>query len=243
MESLLCPTELRNALAKALFEAPFLSAGSVAFVPSHLMCTLPFNTRTALVVDVGVQETVLFPVSMQMPAESCTHESRAPNFKVTEGVVMLNQWESTPVSTLAVEESIKSLMLRKGQVRTSDNTLRSFSDADVPLFDKLRMAEDICSRFCFATTRTRGLLLQANMLDDSQPIETPPPDFELAFGTEMLIVPGYVRYNARIRSSTFQMCFREAAAECLFQRDSDSPSVPEAISKCILKVTTYLHEL
>lgn len=67
VENLLCPTEWRNSVAKALFEAPALSAGSIAFVPSHLMCTLPFNTKSALVVDVGAQETVLLPVRCFIP--------------------------------------------------------------------------------------------------------------------------------------------------------------------------------
>ncbi|KAH7731073.1 actin [Aphelenchoides avenae] len=201
VESLLCPTESRNALAKALFEAPALSAGSIAFVPSHLMCTLPFNTKNALVVDVGAHETVLLPVS--------------------EGVVMLSNWECTPASTLAVEDAVTSLMLKKGRVRIQDGSLRPFAVSDLQLFRKLCLAEDICFRFCFVTTRQRGLRLQANLIDDSAPIDEPPPDVEVTFGTEMLVIPGYIR---------------EVAAECLFERVPDSASLPEAILKCVQRL-------
>lgn len=33
---------------------------------------------------------------------------------------------------------------------------------------------------------------------------------------------------------------REAAAECLFERDADSPSLPEAILRCVQKVSPHL---
>lgn len=108
---------------------------------------------------------------------------------------MLNNWECTSLSTIAVEDAVASLMLKKGRVRIYDGSFRPFTESDLQLFRKLRLAEDICFRFCFVTTRQRGLRLQANFADDTVPIDEPPPDVEVTFGTEMLVIPGYVRYD------------------------------------------------
>lgn len=64
IESVLTPTKVRNAIAKAFFECPSLLPHSILFAPSHLLCTFPFNTKNCLVVDVGVEETVMFPVNI-----------------------------------------------------------------------------------------------------------------------------------------------------------------------------------
>lgn len=63
VESVLTPKKVRNAIAKALFECPSLLPHSVLFAPSHLLCTFPFNAKNCLVVDIGVEETVILPVN------------------------------------------------------------------------------------------------------------------------------------------------------------------------------------
>lgn len=63
VESLLNPTKMRNLIAKILFECPSLGTPSILFAPSHLLNTLPFNAKIALVIDVGYKEAVIFPVS------------------------------------------------------------------------------------------------------------------------------------------------------------------------------------
>jgi actin-related protein 10 len=59
-ESVLCPTNIRETLAKVLvcdFEV-----SSVFFVPSHLVVLATLSQETALVVDIGYKEAVVIPV-------------------------------------------------------------------------------------------------------------------------------------------------------------------------------------
>ena len=72
VESLLTPTKQRDAIARALFECPSLSPHSILFAPSHLLASFPYNARSCLVMDVGVRETVLFPVGYAYSAQAVT---------------------------------------------------------------------------------------------------------------------------------------------------------------------------
>lgn len=81
VESVLCPTEFRETLAKVLFQ--HFEVPSVLFAPSHLLSCFPLGTQNVLVVDVGYSETLVLPVF--------------------EGVPMLNCWEASPVGAKAVQ--------------------------------------------------------------------------------------------------------------------------------------------
>uniref|UniRef100_A0A914DIW8 Actin-related protein 10 n=1 Tax=Acrobeloides nanus TaxID=290746 RepID=A0A914DIW8_9BILA len=209
VESLLSPEDVRDAIAKSLFESPSLGTPSILFAPSHLLCTFPFNAKVALVVDVGYNEAVLFPV--------------------WETIVMLNNWQAGPLGSARVEQNIQKLLLKLAKIRCYDNSVRQFEERDLELIEKNYILEDICVRFCFATTRERGLKIQLNAIDNSIQIDASPPDVELPFGTEMLILPGYIR---------------EAAAEVIFTHgDVDSRSLPQLILDTVVKCPVDLRKV
>lgn len=60
VESIFCPTEIRETLAKALFH--HFEVSSLYFVPVHLVALSTFAIDTALVVDLGFKETTIMPV-------------------------------------------------------------------------------------------------------------------------------------------------------------------------------------
>uniref|UniRef100_A0A183BV27 Actin-related protein 10 n=1 Tax=Globodera pallida TaxID=36090 RepID=A0A183BV27_GLOPA len=210
VESLLAPAWQRNAVARALFECPALAVHSVLFAPSHLLCTFPFNSKTCLVVDLGADEAVLFPVA--------------------EGVLMLNHLEtsSSPCAT-ALEQNVRRLMVRFGRLRIGDDDTegRVFSEAELDRADKMRLWEDVAVRFCFATTAARGKRIQSHLANPEENAfdgSAAAPGVELQFGTShLLTVPGIVR---------------EGAAEILFSAgdEEDVRSVPQMILDCVANV-------
>ncbi|XP_044728651.1 actin-related protein 10 [Chrysoperla carnea] len=88
VESLLCPTIFRDTLAKVLF--CHFEVGSIIWLPSHLVCLSTLNVETAIVLDVGYKEAVLFPIY--------------------QGVPLLNAWQALPLGSLAVHSQIKAIL-------------------------------------------------------------------------------------------------------------------------------------
>ncbi|KAI6217573.1 hypothetical protein M3Y99_01762000 [Aphelenchoides fujianensis] len=162
------------------------------------MHAIAHNVDTCLLIDTGVTETQLFPI--------------------VDRLLLLLDFAATPCSTSTVEARIEELMLEHGRVVEHDGAERTLTAHDLELFKRLRAAEDICHRFCFATTRERGLKLQEHFEDQTAEIETPPPAVKLTFGNEMLLVPGIVR---------------EGAAEVVFTHNQDIPSIPQLVANFI----------
>ncbi|KAI6236475.1 BMA-ARP-11, isoform a [Aphelenchoides besseyi] len=189
----------RNGLIRALTKHPSLLPASISFTHSPLMHLIAFNRETALLIDTGVDETQLYPI-------------------VDQFLMLTNGFAATPISTSTVEKRIEDLMTIYGRVAEANGNERELTTDDLALFKRLQCAEDICYRFCFATTRERGLQLQEHFFDDSIEIQTPPPSVKIPFGKEMLVVPGIVR---------------EGAAESLFTHDSDIPSIPQLVANFI----------
>lgn len=140
VDNLFTPTRLRDLWASALFENPSLNVDGLLIIPSPLANVLAYNIKTALVIDLGIRECFVTPVA--------------------ERIVMGVNTHSTSLSTLSVERRIKEMMRAHGRIRQPDLSERELSDEDWALFDELKCAEDILYRFCFATTRERGLKLQ-----------------------------------------------------------------------------------
>nr|CAD2207744.1 unnamed protein product [Meloidogyne enterolobii] len=232
VESLLTPTWQRQALAHALFDCTALAPHSILFAPSHLLCSFTFNTKTCIVLDLGANEAVLFPI--------------------VEGILMLHNWETSINSCAsALEMEAKRLMLKYGRVRrhpvivlescdeggeeaeqaeTSDDG-RPFAECDLPLADSMRLWEDLVFRFCFVTTAARGRRLQTHLANPDSPYLTRPvPPVQLQFGSELLYIPGIVR---------------EAVAELLFTHNDESGcrSVPQLILDCISRVSIDLRRV
>lgn len=192
VDNLFSTSEFRNLFARVLFKNKTLEVASISFVPAPLMHMVTMNAKTALLIDTGINECLLYPVF--------------------DRVVLFQQFDATPCSTAAVERKIKELMKLHGRVQTIDGSERELNEADWKLFDKLRCTEDICYRFCFATTRERIFEMQ-----DNQDFKFA-PSVKLSFGTEFLVVPGIVR---------------ETAVEVVFAYDQDSRSIPQIIIEFI----------
>lgn len=106
VESLLCPTVFREALARVLFR--HFEVSSILFVSSHLVALCTLGVGTALVMDVGSQEALLIPVF--------------------EGVPVLHAWQSQPLAAQAVESSLKT-KLSSGS--DGEDTVANLSEATI----------------------------------------------------------------------------------------------------------------
>lgn len=140
VDSLFSTAAYRTVFARALFKTRILNASAISFVPAPLMHLVALNIKTALVIDTGINETLLYPVF--------------------DRVVCYPEFDATPCSTAEVEKRIKILMKEHGRVQSIDGSERELNSNDWALFNKLNYASDICHRFCFATTRERSLQIQ-----------------------------------------------------------------------------------
>ena len=244
VDDVFAPIAYRDAIARALFEHPSLAAPSICFVPSPIMHLVPFNAFTALVIDVGVDECILYPVNERM--------------------ALFSDYEATPRSTAQVELRIEELMLAHGRVVEHDGGERRLSDADLEKFRRQRCAEQIAFRFCFVTTRERGQKLQQNCLfalrphlnfffsilsfadaDKTTQYELPPPPVRMAFGTEQLLVPGYVRSVSAnfgaLRMQTFQRGGSRSRLHTRHRHAFNTANYNQILAKCALKYDFALH--
>jgi hypothetical protein len=140
VDTLFLTSDFRDMCARVLFKTKSLEAAAVSFVPAPLMNLITINANTALLLDTGINECLLYPVF--------------------DRVVVYQEFDATSSSTAAVEREIRELMVKHGRVIGLDGTERQMTEEDLKLFDELRCAEDICYRFCFATTRERSLAHQ-----------------------------------------------------------------------------------
>lgn len=92
VESVLCPTQIRENLAKALF--CHFDVSSIFYVPTHLVILATLAVDTALVVDIGYKEAAVVPVY--------------------SGVQAVFAWEAQPLAAEAVHEYIKGELILNG---------------------------------------------------------------------------------------------------------------------------------
>lgn len=92
VESVLCPTDIREVFAKALFR--HFEISSILFVPSHLVTLSTLAIETALVVDIGYKEATVIPVY--------------------SGIQVLRAWQAQPLAAEAVHAEIKRQLLENG---------------------------------------------------------------------------------------------------------------------------------
>lgn len=92
VESVLCPTQIRENLAKALF--CHFDVSSVFYVPTHLVVLATLAVDTALVVDIGYKEAAVVPVY--------------------SGVQAVFAWEAQPLAAEAVHDHIKGELILNG---------------------------------------------------------------------------------------------------------------------------------
>lgn len=112
VESVLCPTEIRETLAKVLFrhfEVRYTSSMidfhfpklflifqvlSVLFIPTHLVVLSTLAMETALVIDIGNKEATIIPVYC--------------------GVQVLHAWQAQAIAAEAVHDDIKRQLIESG---------------------------------------------------------------------------------------------------------------------------------
>uniref|UniRef100_A0A182JJ55 Uncharacterized protein n=1 Tax=Anopheles atroparvus TaxID=41427 RepID=A0A182JJ55_ANOAO len=92
VESVLCPTLIKENLARALF--CHFDVSSVFFVPTHLVVLATLAVETALVVDIGCKEAIVVPVFC--------------------GVQALYAWDAQPLAAESVHNEIKRQLLESG---------------------------------------------------------------------------------------------------------------------------------
>ncbi|XP_055625940.1 actin-related protein 10 [Toxorhynchites rutilus septentrionalis] len=92
VESVLCPTQIRENLAKALF--CHFDVSSIFYVPTHLVVLATLAVETALVVDIGYKEAIVVPVY--------------------SGVQAVFAWEAQPLAAEAVHERIRTDLVANG---------------------------------------------------------------------------------------------------------------------------------
>ncbi|XP_031638358.1 actin-related protein 10 [Contarinia nasturtii] len=92
VESVLCPTEIREVFAKVLFR--HFDISSILFVTSHLVALSTLAIETGLVVDIGHKEATVIPVY--------------------SGVQVLFAWQAQPLAAEAVHTEIKRQLIENG---------------------------------------------------------------------------------------------------------------------------------
>lgn len=92
VESVLCPTEIREVFAKVLFR--HFEISSILFVASHLVTLSTLAIDSAVVVDIGHKEAIILPVY--------------------SGVQVLHAWQAQPLAAEAVHAEIKRQLLEDG---------------------------------------------------------------------------------------------------------------------------------
>lgn len=92
VESVLCPTEIREVFAKVLFRHFDVSA--ILYVPTHLVILSTLAIDTAIVVDIGHKEATVIPVY--------------------SGVQVLNAWQAQPLAAEAVHQEIRRQLIDSG---------------------------------------------------------------------------------------------------------------------------------
>ncbi|BFZ11726.1 hypothetical protein BsWGS_14765 [Bradybaena similaris] len=175
VESLLCPSDFRETLAKVLFK--HYEVGSVLFAPSHLLSMLTIGSNVGLVMDVGYQETLVVPVF--------------------EGIPIMKGWQTIPFAGKAIESRIKTQLMEHGTISTPEQQHQAVSS--VPDVVTEEILEDIKVRCCFVTEYSRGKQIQEVTMRGAHAntLPPPPPDTDYPLdGGSLLNVTGRMREHS-----------------------------------------------
>ncbi|XP_071797881.1 actin-related protein 10-like [Asterias amurensis] len=173
-ESILCPSQFRETLAKVLFK--HYEVPSVLFAPSHLLALFTLGIETALVLDAGYSETIVLPIY--------------------EGVPIIKGVQALPLGAKAIHSNLQSRLLEDGVVKGKGDGDRSLSSAMGSIPEET--LEDIKVRTCFVTNMDRIKLIQQSILQ-ADPSKRPaaPPAVEYPLdGGQILTLSGDIRETA-----------------------------------------------
>ncbi|XP_071160920.1 protein phosphatase 1 regulatory subunit 37-like [Mytilus edulis] len=173
-ESILCPSQVRETLAKVLFI--HFEVSSVMFGAGHLLSMLTLGTNTGLVIDLGYSETVVVPVY--------------------EGIPVIKALQAIPVAGKAVHRKIEDLLKDTAKI-TEDGEDKPVSEVPECLTEEL--LEDIKVRCCFVTNLKRAKEIhEVTMKGESKDqLPTPPPSVEYPLdGGKILHISGEIREHS-----------------------------------------------
>ncbi|XP_065213163.1 actin-related protein 10 [Planococcus citri] len=145
VESLLCPTVLKDTLASVLFD--HFEVTSVIFVPSHVVSLYTLGVNTALVVDIGYQEATVIPVY--------------------EGIPVLKAWQALPLGSKLVQNTLRDRLF--GKLKRIVGTTEEAIDDPSCLNDEI--IEDILVKGCFVTKLQRSTDSRNGVKPDTLPPE------------------------------------------------------------------------
>lgn len=174
VESILSPTEFRDTLARALFlhfEVP-----SILFAPSHLVSLYTLGINTALVIDLGYDETTMIPIC--------------------EGTPLVHAWQAQPLGAKAIHKRLESLLMLRSKVKGVDAQEVPLNEVSAKLDSSF--LEDITVRTCFVTTLARSRqLIEAQTNEDGPAPPSPPPAINYWMSGDLnLVLDGSIREQA-----------------------------------------------
>lgn len=174
-ESMLCPSQFRETLAKVLFI--HFEVASVLFGSSHLFCLMTLGTTTGLVMDLGYSETVVLPVY--------------------EGIPVIRALQAIPVAGKAIHRRIEDLLKATSTVTTEGDQSKPVSE--IPDCLSQQLLEDIKVRCCFVTNLKRAKQIhEVTMKGASKDkLPMPPPSVKYPLdGGRILQVTGEIREHS-----------------------------------------------
>ncbi|PWA27463.1 hypothetical protein CCH79_00000147 [Gambusia affinis] len=169
IESILCPSQFRETLTKVFFKQ--FEVPSVLFAPSHLMAVMTLGINSALVMDCGYTETLIYECTPILPA-----------------------WEALPLGGKAIHKELSGFLVEQCTVDTDTSTGQSVPAVIGTIPEET--VEDIKARTCFVSDLQRGLKIQQAKfnLDGTAERPAPPPDVDYPLdGEKILHVQGSIR--------------------------------------------------
>uniref|UniRef100_A0A8C1M181 Actin related protein 10 n=1 Tax=Cyprinus carpio TaxID=7962 RepID=A0A8C1M181_CYPCA len=170
VESILCPSHFRETLSRVFFK--HFEVPSVLFAPSHLMSVMTLGIQSALVMDCGYTETLIY-----------------------EGIPILSAWEALPMGGKAIHKELHSLLSEQCTLDTDSGPGLSLPTVISAIPEDV--VEDIKVRTCFVSDLQRGMKIQEAKfnLDGSAERPAPPPDVEYPLdGRKILHIKGSISF-------------------------------------------------
>jgi len=177
VENIMTPAADRELFVDTVFEHRSLMVTDVLLVPAPIATTMAYGTSTALVVNIGYNETTVYPVCDQL--------------------ILLASSEQSDVGSKFLLDTIRDYFNVCGKVKLEDGSLADFSQEDLKEFDSSNLAEDIASELCVASNASRGPLLRNFSFEKKEDNNFKfLPNFELPLGKKTLVISGFIREGA-----------------------------------------------
>ncbi|KAE9553786.1 hypothetical protein FO519_003007 [Halicephalobus sp. NKZ332] len=176
VENILMPSIDRKFLVDVVFGHKSLELTDILFVPATVATTMAYGTSTALVVNIGYNETTVFPVFDQ--------------------VTLLNSCEIGGIGSKHFLDQIRDYFDLCGKVKTEEGFLEDLTYDDLDEFDRVNLAEDIAAGLCVVSNPVRGPRFRNWSYENKMDHFKFFPNYEIPLGKKILIVTGFIREAA-----------------------------------------------